>query len=107
MDMYEYVFMHTYECIYVYVSYNFAPLHYNISWISLHATFMSPFHTPFLFIFIFVFFAFFRAAPVAYGAFQARGLIGAVATGLRQYHSNAGSEQGLQPTPQLSATPDP
>ena len=38
---------------------------------------------------------------------RARGLIGAVATGLRQGHSNVGSEPCLQPTPQLTATPDP
>ena len=38
------------------------------------------------------FFAFSRAAPVAYGDSQARGLIGAVATGLHHSHSNAGSE---------------
>ena len=44
------------------------------------------------------------AAPVAYGGSQARGPIGAVATGLRQSHSNAGSEPRLQPTPQLTAT---
>ena len=46
------------------------------------------------------------AAPAAYGGSQARGLIGAVATGLRQSHSNAGSEPRLQPTPQLTAMPD-
>ena len=46
------------------------------------------------------------AAPVAYGGSQARGPIGAVATGLRQSHSNAGSEPRLQPTPQLMGTPD-
>ena len=46
------------------------------------------------------------AAPAAYGGSQARGPIGAVATGLRQSHSNAGSEPSLQPTPQLTATPD-
>ena len=46
------------------------------------------------------------AAPAAYGGSQARDLIGAVATGLRQSHSNAGSEPRLQPTPQLMATPD-
>ena len=46
------------------------------------------------------------AAPAAYGGSQARGLIGAVATGLHQSHSNAGSEPRLQPTPQLTATPD-
>ena len=43
------------------------------------------------------------AAPAAYGGSQARGRIGAVATGLRQSHSNAGSEPRLQPTPQLTA----
>jgi len=47
------------------------------------------------------------AAPAAYGGSQARGRIGAVATGLRQSHSNAGSEPRLQPTPQLPATQDP
>ena len=47
------------------------------------------------------------AAPMAYGDSQARGRIGAVATGLHQSHSNAGSEPRLQPTPQLTATPDP
>ena len=31
------------------------------------------------------------AAPMAYGSSQAGGLIGAVATGLPQSHSNAGS----------------
>ena len=46
------------------------------------------------------------AAPAAYGGSQARGPIGAVATGLRQSHSNSGSEPRLQPTPQLTATPD-
>ena len=46
------------------------------------------------------------AASSAYGGSQARGPIGAVATGLRQSHSNAGSEPRLQPTPQLTATPD-
>ena len=42
---------------------------------------------------------------MAYGGSQSRGLIGAVAAGLR--HSKAGSEPRLQPTPQLTATPDP
>jgi len=44
---------------------------------------------------------------MAYGGSQARGRIGAVATGLRQSHSNTGSEPCLQPTPQLTATLDP
>ena len=51
-------------------------------------------------------FAISRAAPAAYGGSQPRGRIGAVATGLRQSHSNVGSEPRLQPTPQLTATPD-
>ena len=54
-----------------------------------------------------VFLVFYRAAPVAYGCSQARGLIGAVAPSLHQGHSNVGSELCLQPTPQLTATPDP
>ena len=57
--------------------------------------------------FVFCLFAFSRAAPVAYGGAQARGLIGAVAAGLRPSHSNSGSEPRLPPTPQLRATPDP
>ena len=48
----------------------------------------------------------FRATPAAYGGFQARGLIGAIAAGLHQSLSNGGSEPHLQPTPQLTATPD-
>ena len=41
------------------------------------------------------FFAFSRAAPAAYGGSQARGQIRAAAAGLRQSHSNAGSEPRL------------
>ena len=59
------------------------------------------------FIFIFCLFAFSRAAPAAYGSSQARGPIGAVATGLCHSHSNTGSEPSLQPTPQLTATLNP
>ena len=53
----------------------------------------------------FKFFCLFRAAPEAYSGSQARP-IGAVVAGLRQSHSNAGSEPCLR-TPQLTATPDP
>ena len=49
----------------------------------------------------------FSAIPMAYGSFQARGLIGAAAASLCQTHSNAGSEPRLQPTPQLTAVLDP
>ena len=53
------------------------------------------------------FLVFSRAAPMAYGGSQARGLIGAAAASLHHSHSNARSEPRLQPTPQLTATRDP
>ena len=59
------------------------------------------------FFFFFGLFAFSRAAPAAYGDSQGRGLIGALASGLCQSHRNTRSEPRLQPTPQLTATPDP
>ena len=55
----------------------------------------------------FCLFAFSGATPTAYGGSQARGRIGAVAAGLCQSHSNAGSESNLRPTPQLTETLDP
>ena len=55
----------------------------------------------------FFLFCLFRAAPVAYGGSQGRGLVRAVAVGLCQSHSTSGSEPRLQPTPQLTAMPDP
>ena len=55
----------------------------------------------------FFFLAFSRAAPMAYGHSQARSLIGAAAPGRRLSHSNARSMPHLQPTPQLTAMPDP
>ena len=69
--------------------------------------------TPIIFYFIYYIFNFFylscpfRAAPAAYGSAQARGHIGAVAASLHQSQSNTGSEPRLQPTPQLTAMPDP
>ena len=64
----------------------------------------------YLFIYLFCLFvvvvAISWAAPAAYGGSLARGQIGAGAASLRQSHSNAGSEPRLQPTPQLTATPD-
>ena len=59
------------------------------------------------FFFFFVFLPFLGPLSAAYGGFQARGPIGAVAAGLCHSHSNTGSELSLQPTPQLTATPDP
>ena len=61
----------------------------------------------FIYFCLFFFFLFLLATPVAYGGSQARGRIGAVDTSLRPSHSNAGSEPRLQPTPQLTAIPDP
>ena len=52
-------------------------------------------------------FCLFRAVPSAYGGSQARGRIEAVAAGPHHSHSNMGSKLHLQPTPQLTATPDP
>ena len=60
-----------------------------------------------LFFFFFFFFFFFWAILAAYGGFQARGLIGAVANSLHHSHSNSGSELRLWLTPQLPATPGP
>ena len=57
--------------------------------------------------FIFFIFCLFGATPAAYEGSQARGQNRAIATGLRQSHSNMGSEPHLQPTPQLTTTPDP
>ena len=59
------------------------------------------------FLFFFFFSLSFRATPEAYGGSQARGLIGAVAAGLHQSHSNGRSELHLRPTPQLMAALDP
>ena len=61
----------------------------------------------FLFCFVFVFVLLFRAAPAACGSSQARGLIRAVVTSLHLRHNNLASELRLQPTPQLTASPDP
>ena len=59
------------------------------------------------FFFFLVFFATSWVTPGAYGGSKARSRIGAVAAGLRQSYSNAGSELRLRPTPQLRATRDP
>ena len=55
----------------------------------------------YIYIYIFVFFLGPHSLP------QARGLIGVTAPGLRQSHSNAGSEPRLPPTPQLTTISDP
>ena len=57
--------------------------------------------------FFFGLFAIFLGTPAVYGGSHARGWIRAIAAGLSQSHSNAVSEPSLQPTPQLTATPDP
>ena len=61
--------------------------------ISSLSTFFNLFY---LLIYLFWSFLYFsRAALAAYGGSQTRGLIEAVATGLRQSHSNVGSEPSL------------
>ena len=50
---------------------------------------------------------FFRAIPAAYGGSPANGPMRAVAAGLHHSHSKAGSKLRLQPTPELTANPDP
>ena len=63
---------------------------------------------PLFFLFVcFLSFCPFLGRSLAYEGSQARGLVEAVATGLRQSHSNAGSETRLQPTPQVTAALDP
>ena len=57
--------------------------------------------------FAFVFVLLFMATPAAEGGSQARGPVGAVATGLHHSYSIVGSKPRLQPTPPLTATPDP
>ena len=52
--------------------------------------------------FFFFLFLLFRAAPVTHRGSQARGLIGATASGLRHSHSNMGPKPGLQSTPQFT-----
>ena len=56
---------------------------------------------------LFFFFGLFRAAPVAYGSSQARGPIGAIASGLGHSHSNTIPEPSLCLIPKLMAMPDP
>ena len=53
------------------------------------------------------FFRLFRAVPAAYGGSKAGGPVGAVVAGLHHSYSNARCEPHLQPTPQITATPDP
>ena len=49
---------------------------------------------------------FLMATSAAHGNSQAKGPIRAAAAGLHHSHSNMGSDLCLQPTPQLTATPD-
>ena len=58
-------------------------------------------------IIIILVFCLFRAAPMAYGGSQTRGLIGVAAASLRQGHTNVGSKPCLLSTPQLTEMPDP
>ena len=53
------------------------------------------------------FFFLFRATLVAYGNYLARGLIRAIAAGLRHSHRNVGSKLHRRPTPQINVMPVP
>ena len=55
---------------------------------------------------LFFFLSSFRAAPAVHRGSHARDPIGAVAAALQHSHSNATSEPSLQPTRQLTVTPD-
>ena len=57
----------------------------------------------FLFYLIFSFSFDFRAEPMAYGSFQARGQIGTVAASLHHSHSHVGSESATYTTVQGNA----
>ena len=71
----------------------------------IHIYTHNPYHLSFFF--FFCIFAISKAAPAAYGRSQAKHRIRAVVAGLCQSQSNTGSKPHLQPTPQLTATPDP
>ena len=75
---------------------------YFICFISFHNR-CSPFSCFFFFVCLFFFVFFSRAPPTAYGGSQARGLIGAIAAGLCQSHSNMESKLHVWPTPQVTA----
>ena len=53
------------------------------------------------------FWSFFRATPAAYGGSQPRDQMGAVAAGLVTATATHDPSLCLQPTPQLTAMPDP
>jgi len=94
--LFEIVFSHSLGCLFGFFMVSFA-VQKPVNLIRYH-----------WFIFAFFFFFYhFRATPMLYGGSHARGLIGAVATGLHHSHSNAISEPSLQSTPELMATPDP
>ena len=74
----------------------------------LHALLYFCITGPFYILFYFYFFfCLFRAAPTAYGIFQARVLTEAIVANLHHSHSNAGSKPHQQPTPQHTAMLDP
>ena len=65
--------------------------HYFLKYLFSPAIFLLFFQDSYLFIYFWSY-CLFRAAPTAYGGFQARGPIRAVAAGLRHTHSNARSD---------------
>ena len=69
----------------------------------LHENLSAPLNVLLFYFFILLF----RAASAAYASSQARGRVGAAAASLQHRHSKPGWELLLQPTPQLTAMPDP
>ena len=96
-------------CLPIFNQFFFNTIQWNISLYVLNVNLLSG--TSFVHIFSHsighFFFCLFRAVPAAYGGSQARGRIGAIATGLRHSHSNTRSEPCLRPIAQLMAMPDP
>ena len=88
-----------YHCILVCITWNDGMLSYTSSIVHSISILKKLNSVGFLFLFLR-----FRAAPVAYGSYQARGRrIRAVAASLCHSHSNTGSQLRLHPTPQLMA----
>ena len=85
-------------CPFLYIARSLIGIQYNLILIYVNED---------LLFFNFYVFCLFRATPAACWGSQARGWIGAVATGRCQSHSNLGLALRLQPTPQLRAMLDP
>ena len=70
-------------------------------------SFLTSFYFTLIYCILSHFILLFRVTLVAYGSFQARGLIRAAAAGLHHSHRNTGSKPHPRPTPQLMAMSNP